>query len=304
MFINNFSKSQEVKGITIHNVSPVRGGDSFLFDCGDVTFLYDTGFGFTSEILYANVKAVLGDRKLDYILLSHSHYDHCLGSAYMRIMYPEVKVVAFSYAAKIMEKESARTVMRRLNKVAAEDYYGMPEFNDYVDHLKADIKVEDDDVIMLGSHKVRIISLPGHTKDCVAYYLEDEKIVLGTETLGMYVSEGLVMPSFLVGYKMSLDSIAKIQNYEIESYFIPHWGLISGDDVKQFFEDSMKGHKLGRDVIVNAFESGKTHEEIFAEVEKLFYTPAVTEVYPYSAFVENTNIQIPMILREEGLTEA
>ena len=300
MFINNFSTCQETHGMTIHNVSPVRGGDSFLFVCNDVTFLYDTGFGYCSEVLYENVRKVLGERPLDYILLTHSHYDHALGSAYLSVMYPEVKIVALSYAAKILEKESARNVMRRLNKDAALTH-GITEFNDYIDHLHANMPVEDNDLIMLGSHKVRIVSLPGHTRDTIAYYFEDEKIMLGTETLGMYVADGLVMPSFLVGYQMSLDSIEKVKDYDIDAYFIPHWGLIEGEDVNTFFADSLKGHILGHDTIVNAYKEGKTHEEIFKIFEDLFYTPTVTEVYPFSAFAENTNIQIPMVLREEGL---
>ena len=302
MFINNFSTPDTVKGITIHNVSPVRGGDSFLFVCNDVTFLYDTGFGYCSEVLYENVRKVLGERPLDYILLTHSHYDHAMGSAYLSVMYPNVKVVAFSYAAKILEKTSARIVMRSLNKKAAE-MHGITEFNDYVDHLHADITVEDNEIIMLESHAVRVISLPGHTKDCVAYYLEDEKIMLGTETLGMYVADGLVMPSFLVGYQMSLESIAKIQEYDIESYFIPHWGLISGEDVQTFFDDSYKGHVLGHDTIVDNYKAGKGHEEIFGLFQDLYYTPLVQEVYPFAAFKVNTDIQIPMVLREEGLME-
>lgn len=300
MYINNFSNPQEINGMTIHNVSPVRGGDSFLFVCNDVTFLYDTGFGFSSETLYANIKKVLGERPLDYILLTHSHYDHAMGSAYLSIKYPEAKIVALQYAAKILEKESARNVMRRLNTEAARTH-GITEFNDYTDHLHANMPVEDNEIIMLGSHTVRIISLPGHTRDCIAFYFEDEKMVLGTETMGMYVADGLVMPSFLVGYNLSLQSIEKIRTFDIESYFIPHWGLITGEDVNTFFEDSVKGHVLGRDTIVNGHNAGKSHEEIFKYFQDLYYTPLVTEVYPFAAFAENTNIQIPMILKEEGL---
>lgn len=311
MFINSIKEPFKYKGITIYNVSPVRGGDSFLFIFEDGTsFIYDSGFGFSSDRLYENIKAVLGDRNLDYILLSHSHYDHALGSACLTVKYPEVKVVAFSYAAKILEKESARTVMRRLNKDAAV-IHNVTEFNDYVDYLHADIKVEDNDILDMNGHKIQIISLPGHTKDCVAFYLMEEKLLLGTETLGMYVADGLVMPSFLVGYHMSLDSIDKVRKMvysangdrAIEAYFIPHWGLIEGDDVDTFLEESVKGHILGRDLIVNAHKEGKSHEEIFAIFQEMYYTPKVTEVYPFPAFVENTNIQIPMILREEGFIE-
>ena len=299
--VDNLEQPRRIGSFTAYNVTAVRGADAYLFVADDVSFLYDSGFGFCSETLYANIKNVLGDRPLDYILLTHSHYDHAQGSAYLTIAYPDVQVVAFSYAARILEKDSARATMRRLNEQAAA-LHGVSEFNDYTDHLHADIKVEDNDELMLGSHKVRIISLPGHTKDCVAYYFEDEKIFLSTETLGMYVSDGLVMPSFLVGYKMSLDSIAKAGTFDIDYYLIPHWGFITGgENVKQFLVDSVKGHQFGHDLIVNAHNEGKGHEEIYKLFEDAFYTDKMKVVYPPAAFAENTNIQIPMILREDGL---
>ena len=43
--------------------------------------------------------------------------------------------------------------------------------------------------------------------------------------------------------------------------------------------------------------------EFFNQFEDMFYTEDAKVIYPYSAFSENTNIQIPMILREEGLME-
>lgn len=300
--MNTIQKPHTIGDITIYNVTPLRGSDSFLFVCNDVTFLYDTGFDFCSQTLYDNIKAVLNDRPLDYILLTHSHYDHALGSAYLSKMYPDVKVVASSYAAKIMLKESARNVMRRLDRAAASDH-GIEVIEDNIDSLHADIAVEDGDILMLGNRKVQVIALPGHTRDSVAYYFEDMKLMLSVETIGITVEEHLVMPSFLVGYQMSLDSIAKIQNFDIKYYFIPHTGIIEGDEIKDFFIDTVKGHKLGHDLIVSSFKEGKTHEEIFQIIEDTFYTPEAQIIYPKSAFAENTNIQIPMILREEGLME-
>lgn len=302
MYINNISKPSAYGDITIHNVTAVRGSDSFLFVCNDVTFLYDTGFDFCSKTLYENIKKVLGERPLDYILLTHSHYDHALGSAYLSLMYPDVKVVASSYAAKIMLKDSARNVMRRLDNAAAKDH-GITDYENHIDHLHADIPVEDGDVLELGSHKVTVYSFPGHTRDCVGYYIEDLKFMLSVETLGIPVDDTLVMPSFLVGYQLSLDSIRRAQTLDISYYFVPHTGVIEGDDIKSFFVYSLEGHKIGRDVIVNAFKEGKTHEEIFKLIEDMFYTEDAKVIYPYSAFSENTNIQIPMILREEGLME-
>ena len=62
--------------IRITDVRPTMGDSAFLLDDGKTAILYDTGFAFTGPALAVNVKKVLGERSLDYIFLTHSHYDH------------------------------------------------------------------------------------------------------------------------------------------------------------------------------------------------------------------------------------
>lgn len=302
MNIDTIKTPRKIGNFTIYNVTPVRGGDSFLFVYDDICFLYDTGYGFCSDLLHENITKVIGDRPLDYILLTHSHYDHCLGSPYLTTVYPDVKVVAFSYAAKIFGKESARSTMRRLDQGAA-DHFGYERKIDCIDLLHADIIVEDGDEIMLGSHPVRIHLLPGHTRDCIAYYLEEERMLLGTETLGLYAKEGLHIPVFLVSYQMSLDSIEKASKIDMDYYFIPHSGVIEGADIPKFIEDAHNGHIKSKNLIVDSFKKGMTYEEIYAAYEEIYYCEEVRSIYPRTAFAENTNIQIPITLREMGLID-
>lgn len=321
---DNLTVPRRIGPFTAYNVSAVRGGDAYLFVADDISFLYDSGFGFCSGILYRNIRAILGDRGLDYILLSHSHYDHALGSALLTVKYPQVKIVAFEYAARILRKESARAVMRRLDLASAK-LHSCTDYEDYTSLLRVDIEVHDGDSIELGKYKIDIISLPGHTRDSIAFLIDCDvecdvnneingvlekphlnpaarapRIMLGTETLGMYVSEDLVMPSFLVGYSMTVESIKRAALLKPSHYLIPHWGFLEGDDVTRFFEDSLRCHRLGRDIIIDGFRAGLSHEEIYSRLEEKFYTDYVKEVYPPHAFAENTNIQIPMLLAEEG----
>lgn len=74
--------------LAITDVGTVPGDSGFLIDDGKTAILYDTGFAFTGEKLAENVKGPWGDRPLDYIFLTHSHYDHALGAAYVARAYP------------------------------------------------------------------------------------------------------------------------------------------------------------------------------------------------------------------------
>ena len=84
--------------IQITDVRAVPGDSAFLLDDGKTSILYDSGFAFTGNAVADNIAKVLKKRTLDYIFLTHSHYDHALGSVYAAKRYPQVKIVAGSLA--------------------------------------------------------------------------------------------------------------------------------------------------------------------------------------------------------------
>lgn len=298
--IYNFEEPTRIGGATVYNVTPVRGGDAYLFVYDDVTFLFDSGFGFSSSKLHENIKNVLGERNLDYVLLTHSHYDHALGSSHLNRVYSDCKVVGHDYAAKVMLKEGARSTMTRLDE-AARELHGFEEHFEDMENLHIDIPVVDGQKLMLGNHEVEIVSLPGHTKDSIGYYFAESKLMLGCETIGIYADVGVVMPSFLVSYEMTLNSIKRCGTYDIKYYMVPHQGVLIDDDFETFIKGSIDSHIECANMLVEAHKSGRTIDEMIQMFADRYYPEYVRVIYPPAAFSENVNIQIPMILRENGL---
>ena len=219
--------------IKIFDVRPCKADSGFLVDDGKTSILYDSGFGFTGDALAQNISQVLGNRKLDYIFLTHSHYDHALGSAYVKKRYPDAKVVAGEYASKIFAKDSAKRLMRELDRKFA-DKCGIGEYEDLCDSLCVDIAVCDGDEIDAGNIRFRAIHLPGHTKCSFGFYHSERKLLLSSETLGVYVGDGVVVPSYLVGYEMTISSIRKSKEFDIENILTPHFGLLDKSETKVF----------------------------------------------------------------------
>lgn len=283
--------------LTITDVRAIPGDSAFLIDDGTTAVLCDTGFGFTGYAVADNVRRILGDRPLDYILLTHSHYDHALGSVYLRKRYPNVQVVAGAYAGKIFAKPTARAVMRDLDRKAA-TAFGTGEYEDLIDDLRADISVVDGDVIECGKMRFTAVELPGHTKCSVGYYLAENRLLLASETLGVYCGEGIYLPSFLVGYQMSLDSIRKAQGLEIDQLLIPHYGVVSGGEARDYMENGLRTAQQSAQMILEQFTHGKTTEEILAYMTDLLYTEQVKVGYPYAAFRMNSEIMINQVRKE------
>ena len=288
--------------IKITDVRAHSGDSAFLIDDGKTAIMYDSGFAFTGYAVADKIKAVLGERKLDYIFLTHSHYDHALGAVYALKYWPDAKIVAGEYAAKIFAKPTAKAVMRDLDRKFA-GTCGIDEYEDLTDNLRVDIPVCDGDKINAGDMEFVAVNLPGHTKCSVGYYCAAEKLLLGSETVGVFNGEDDVIPSYLVGYQMAMDSIARLKDFDIENVLVPHFGLLEGEKARIYFEKAAVSNKKITEKIVEMLKEGKSKEEISDYYKQEYYHGYIKKIYPIDAMELNTGIMINLIEREFGLAE-
>ena len=286
-----------MNSINIVDVRVSPGDSGFLIDDGKTVILYDSGFAFTGYAMADKIKEYLGDRKLDYIFLTHSHYDHVLGSVYALKYWPDAKVVAGEYAVKIFAKDSAKALMRDLDRKFA-DYNKVGEYEDLIDNLRVDIPVCDGNEIIAGDMTFTAVNLPGHTRCSIGFYLKEKKLLLACETLGVFDGENEVVPSFLVGYQMSIDSIRKAQAMDIENVVVPHYGYLSKEQTDFYLTRALESTVCVAEEIADLLRVGGTKEEALGLFKDKFYHGKVREVYPVDAMELNTSIMIGVIEKE------
>ena len=279
----------------ITDVRVLPGDSAFLLDDGKTTILYDSGYAFTGYGVADNVCRVLGERPLDHIVLSHSHYDHALGSVYVRRRYPDAKIAVGAYAAGIFAKPTARAVMRDLDRKCAA-LHGISDYEDCIDDLCADYALNDGERVP--GTDFRVIALPGHTRCSVGFYDGNTGLLLSSETLGVYYGDGIYMPAFLVGYQMTLDAFARAKTLAIDAMLLPHHGLVGREQAAEFLARSEQSTRETADCILRLIDDGADNGEILARYEERFYTDAVREKYPPDAFRLNTSIMIGVVRRE------
>ena len=282
--------------LRITDVRCVPGDAAFLLDDGETAVLYDTGFAFTGFAVAEKIKEVLGDRELECILLTHSHYDHAAGAAYIARRFPNVKIAAAEYAAKIFAKPTARAAMWELDRKAAARN-GVTDYPNLLEELRVDIPVKDGDVLRCGGMEFTVIALPGHTKCSVGYYLRSEKLLLSSETLGVYFGKGTYLPSCLVGYQMTLDSIARARELEIDKMLLPHYGLAQ-ESPAEYLRKAEAVCRAAAQRMLTELRTGRTRDEIVDAFVKDYHHPHVEASYPIDAFRLNTGIMADLIGRE------
>lgn len=285
--------------LDVVNVGCVPGGEAFLLMTEEKTAIFDAGFSFTAKGMVKKMKAELGERKLDYILLSHSHYDHISGASLMKKVWPEAKIVSAEHAAKVFEKPTAMKTIRRMNRFAASYFKKSQFFSNDLSRIHTDVIVKDGDVIDLGSLKLVTVEAPGHTWDSLAFWCESEGLLMTCETMGVFAGTDSIMPTCLVSYNASMRYIEKMEGMNIRKMLYPHYGIIDGEEAcRKVIAMARRDNELCMKIISDAFESGKSEDEIKQIVKDKFYTDIVRTGQPEKAFDLNNKYLVPMMIRE------
>ena len=152
----------------VHRVTGGRGGEALLVLGSERTALIDCGMAFCGRRMVKNLEKKLkenGREDLDYVLLSHSHYDHMGALPYVRASFPEAVVCASRRCKEILTRPNAKKLIRELGLAARELYEPENTEDILVDDLKVDRILEDGDVISLGKERLVALETKGHT-DC------------------------------------------------------------------------------------------------------------------------------------------
>jgi glyoxylase-like metal-dependent hydrolase (beta-lactamase superfamily II) len=281
----------------IKDVTGGKGGSAYLVLGKDKTALIDCGMAYCAGSLIDNIQEVIGGRKLNYILLSHSHYDHVGAVPYLRKAWPEVEVLAAEYAQKVLSKKSALKTIRDLSCKAGE-HYGAYKPLDYDDEMmKVDSKVYDGDLLDLGVVKIAVIETPGHTK-CSLSFLVNEKVMFASETSGVISSAGKIYPTFITSYRETIESNKKCQEAKPEYIVSPHSGLVSRNQTHDFWQNCIKAAVACRDFVLQLFSSGADEDEIFERYKEAYYDKTTSEAQPDYAFELNNRAMIRTIIKE------
>ncbi|MBE6931007.1 MAG: MBL fold metallo-hydrolase [Ruminococcaceae bacterium] len=289
---------------TVIPVGGVPGGECYLLTTEDRAILIDSGFPCSADRALVNIRRALEGRPLTHILLTHSHYDHAGGSARIRQEYPEAKVVAGAHAAKILAKDSARALMRELSESAAADQgIAGTGYNDAIDELSVDIPVTDGDIVEAGGLRFRVIETPGHTKCSVSYYCEEEGLLIASETTGIAITPPDVLPCYIIGYQMTMDSIAKCAALAPQDMLVPHWGLLPAGTTGTFLANAAVEAEKLYNFILEGHDAGLDADGIVAKYRERYYTPEVARCQPEKAFLLNANALVPRMLKEAGRVE-
>ncbi len=197
----------------------------YLIKFGEHAALVDAGCGDDTDRLLNNILAcgVLPEQ-IDYLLITHCHYDHTGGAKALRERIP-CRIVCHEADAVFLEHGDS--------VVTAATWYGSR-----MSAFAVDRKISGSgEQIKLGGRIIEAIHIPGHSPGSLAYLTESEgmKVLFGQDV------HGPLDASLLSHREDYLESLGKLISLEADILCEGHYGVFKGKDkVKQFIASFLK----------------------------------------------------------------
>ncbi len=286
--------------IDAHRVTSGSGGETILVFGSEKTLLYDCGMAYCGWHTVDNIKNKLAEKgrdTLDYIILSHSHYDHMGALPYIKQAFPDAKVHAGEKAARIFEKPSAKDLMKELG-TSARDLF-MPGSTDeiLVDGIAVDVILKDGDEIDLGDITVKAMETKGHTDCSMSYAFEPAKLLFASESTGIIEGKNFVHTPFLKDCNDAIASREKCKAYDPEYISLPHFGMIPKDYIETYWKRLEEETDIKIDFIRKMKEEGLDDEAMLDRYCENYWDPDMEEVQPKDAFIINSKAIIKAFMK-------
>ncbi len=311
----------------LYQVSAGPGGDCYLIVGAEKAGIYDTGMAYCAPGLIANIEKILGQRSLDYIFASHSHYDHIGAAPYIKRRWPQAQLLAHIHAKEVLQKPGALRTIRRLNGEAATFFHG-PAPLPYDESLfQVDQVIGQGDIISLGGAQMKVYETPGHTRCSLTFVLESTtsesqpgqlcpttcpgswsgpftpedgngyaSVLFASETCGYTDTHGRLIPSYLVSFEDTLHSIDLCESLKCPVIISPHYGFVMGEGAKTYWQRCYEAALASKNFLLQLYDQGLSEAEILRRYEA-FIDGLKISGQPKSAYILNTRSTLQLLVR-------
>ncbi len=182
-------------------VAPPLGANVYLI-LDDRKALVDVGGDFS--FIHRAVSRYIDIKELEYIILTHTHFDHASATKDLRDV-SGAEVV-------LHEKEYDFAKLQNFSS----SFFGInfPPF-------EPDTLLKEGDVIDLGRLRLKVIHTPGHTPGSICLYDEDERLMFTGDTV--FPNGGFGRVDFPGGNAIEMiESLKRLTEFDIEMLYPGH----------------------------------------------------------------------------------
>lgn len=240
-------------------------------------------------------------RGADFLLFTHSHFDHVGCAPYFIRNFPDIQIGASKTFFSVFKRDGARKTIEMLNRklvhafepespIMAEDFDYSP--------LANGVTLSDGEIINLGGGiTIEVVATPGHTRDSISFYLPYLQAIITGEAIGILPGDGsYVSPEFLSSYDDYIASIHKVWAKKPALIVPGHHARIEKNRIEAFFEFALKNaEELKRKIERYLAEEAMDEEKVVSRIKDEEYLTLRLGKQPEEAYLKNLRAQVGLI---------
>jgi 2-aminobenzoylacetyl-CoA thioesterase len=201
--------------------------------------IIDAGFTGLGRLYAEHAARILKGGQPADCFLTHSHFDHCGAVPVLKRHFPPMRVKASERARRVLQRPKAIALIRQLNQSALPVIAQMGISFDPAARFEAfavDQTLAEGAVVRLSDElSIRVMETPGHTRDCLSFYIPERKILFSSEAAGQPDQTGYVISDCLSDFAAYRQSLHRLAQLEIEMLCLGHLFVYTGSDVRDYF---------------------------------------------------------------------
>ncbi|MGZ3605438.1 MAG: MBL fold metallo-hydrolase [Thermodesulfobacteriota bacterium] len=212
-------------------------------------------------------------RRIKYILILHSHFDHVGIVPFFKRRHPEMEVYASERAWEILRMDKAILTINEFSRNVAKRMKRENIFSTYDLEWGNDVSgktIREGDRISLEDLEVSIFETPGHSSCCIAAYVPELKALFPTDGGGIPFDETIVTSgnSNFTKYQQSLE---RLKDLEVDYYCADHYGYVIGKEAGEFISRSITMAEKNRARMEQVYRSTRDIDLAARELISSFY---------------------------------
>lgn len=207
------------------------------------TILVDSGYPhFLERLEEAANRQGIGFETITKMILTHDDIDHLGSAAALKKKYPHVEILAFESEAdyingtrKSLRLEQAEQTLDELSGEARTNAEQFIRFLKSAEPVQVDRTLQQDEQLSDGDTVV--IHTPGHTPGHISLYITSSKTLIAGDALVVENEKlNIANPQYCLNLHDAIQSVRRLQNYEISRLICYHGGLFQGNVKKALSE--------------------------------------------------------------------
>ncbi|MGB9438816.1 MAG: MBL fold metallo-hydrolase [Desulfobacterales bacterium] len=273
----------------------------YLLD-GEKPAIFDAGLAFFGKIYADGIRQVLGRRNLQYCFLTHSHFDHCGSVSFLKKEFSDLKVVASAKAKKVLGRPNALALIRKLTRanepLAKTIGIELVEFQRF-EPFEVDVTLKGGEFIKLSPDlTVQVVETPGHTRDCLSYFIPQKKVLLCSEAAGVPDATGYIVSEALVDFDQYYESMSRLSEVEFDVLCLGHRQVLIGQDANDYFRKSMTHCRDFLNLVESSLiEEDGNVQKVLAQIKTIQYDPIQGPKQSEPAYLSNLEAKVKAIQR-------